>query len=202
MKFMLPLLLAVPFYLSPDQYPTLFTAKAVESKVKVEAPPYLNISQLTLEQLISLYNSEPNDINDFLSAKGWRYNGVVAPERDADGIIRSYGQILWAFNYNEFQKTAEAWFIPAVYQDEIVIANYQCKKVYFEAIKKRAIDIGMKKLWSGISENGDLVSAYQGAKYTLRFIVGANEDYTIKISGGEGTLNRRLANADQTLKNY
>lgn len=193
---MLPLLFAVPFYLSPAQTPTLFAAEAVEAKVGVETLS----SQLTLEQLISLYNSEPNDINDFLSARGWGYNGVVKQKRDENGI--TYEKIVWAFNYNEFQETAEAWFMPAVDHGEIVIGSYQCNKVYFEAIKKRATDIGMKKLWSGVSENGDLVSAYQGAKYTLRFIVGANRVYLIKISGGEGSVYRHVANADQILENY
>lgn len=92
--------------------------------------------QLTLEQLISLYNREPNDINDFLSAKGWGYNGVVKEVRDENGIIKNYGIILWAFNYNKFLESAEAWFIPFVYNDEIVIAHYQCKKCILKLSKK------------------------------------------------------------------
>lgn len=74
--------------------------------------------------------------------------------------------------------------------------------MHFEAIKKRAISIGMKKLWSGVGEDGDLVSAYRGAKYTLRFIVSANGAYTIQLSGGEGSFSRNITDADQMLETY
>lgn len=160
-------------------------------------------SQLTLEQLISLYNSDPNDINDFLSARGWEYNGAVPLKRDADGVPQNFGKLTWAFGYNDFQETAEAWFTPFLASnDEIVVGNYQCKKAHFEAIKNRAISIGMKKLWSSVGEDGNLVSAYRGAKYTLRFIVIANGGYRIQISGGEGSFYRTAADADQMLQGW
>jgi hypothetical protein len=136
---------------------------------------------LTLNDLISLYNSDYDEVNDFLSPRGWIYKSHTEEEINPQGYVEKHETMTWVYGYVGYSNQALGWFGANIYYGSIVSVWYQCEKPFFDAIKQKAISIGMKKIESTVSEYGHLISVYQGANYKIKFAISTDGGYIIQL---------------------
>ena len=110
--------------------------------------------QLSLENLISIYNKEIDEVDETLKAKGWEYHGK--DDENEDGITR----LTWAMGLNEYTERASAWIHLNYLNQSFFCVSYSASKPTIDLIRNRVLALKMQKVASGVSDNGAIYSIY------------------------------------------
>jgi len=121
-----------------------------------------NIEQLTLGQVVKLYNKDFSDINDYLVERNWEFNEVrTSPDNNSKSAIWHIIKDGWtvsSFGVSYDSNNSDAYF------RGIYICN---EAEIFNNLKEEAISLKMEKVKSGIINN-EIYSDYVGDKYAIR----------------------------------
>lgn len=123
---------------------------------------------LTFKQLNQLQNKDLNEIDNFLSKKGWQLSSDSKPNEDF------MGKAVWAFNQANFDGAA-AWFV-FYYLDDTkrVLYNITGRKT-LNKIRKKVLK-RMNKRHSGMQDEHHFTD-YENENYVIRLFDYKEENY-------------------------
>jgi hypothetical protein len=125
--------------------------------------------------MIDIYKlKDVGECADYLSAKDWKYQGVKS--QNADGSF----DVAWGYNVIEGTGKATAWI-----QYSINGLIYQCQQAEFNKLKKRVGELKLKKLKSGIDDEGSIYTLYANKEILLSMVVDKDGIHRIMMFPNE-----------------
>jgi hypothetical protein len=128
---------------------------------------------LSLDQLIEVGNKDFEEVNDYVSSKGWQF------DKAADESEGKSAKISWGFNKSKdhFDDSwkATAWLKLCNPGNQQYITYQFHNANYYSLYKTKIAAYGMEKWGSDIKGNS-IETIYSGANYLISISVSSNED--------------------------
>jgi len=132
---------------------------------------------LNLNELIALRGKDAEEVNSYLSAKGWVFNDASEETED------QYSVGSWAFGKQLYSDRAKSFFkfmSAEGYRNKVSYITIH--KSSYDLIKTKIIALKMKKI-STIAKDGRLVTVYVGTNYIVETSLATDEQSSVPIYG-------------------
>jgi hypothetical protein len=111
--------------------------------------PLCQAQYLSFDELLSLRAKELDEVNDFLIKKKWEIDNAK------EGDFSDYNRATWAFNRNDDNNKAQAWFTYFYSEGSTNIVRYVTTSgSHHDLIKTRIKALGFKLTDKSIEVNG------------------------------------------------
>ena len=143
---------------------------------------------LSVDQLLSIYNKDEEQIDAYLGARGWERTSSVDPKSIKTW---AYDKQIDPFSVGGTEPglkyQAKGWFSLVNDEEGYWLSYSISSKERFVAIRQRIIAMGMKRV-SYTSDNDMTVATYQGTRYAIRLVTIIDGD-----NSGENNYSLKLA---------
>jgi hypothetical protein len=138
--------------------------------VSLHLSPLCQAQYLSFDELLSLRAKELDEVNDFLIKKKWEIDNAK------EGDFSDYNRATWAFNRNDDNNKAQAWFTYFYSEGSTNIVRYMTTSgSHHDLIKTRIKALGFKLTDKSIEENG-LAFTYTNGQRSVKENTDKDED--------------------------